>query len=421
MDHNYLLKIPSIFSPEFTDHARHLIEDHVNWILISELDAFIDEHQSVLPNGKLRLVRNGYMEPRMVVLQFGTIKIIQPRMEDRISGENKIKFHSKFIVPYKRISDAVVDNALDLYKKGLSTRSFKDVVMGLFGVSTKGFSASSIAKMTKGFYKKYNKWKNRNLSDKHYAYIYCDAAYFRIRGIKQKRCYLSVVGYTVEGIKDVIALSSCRSESSEEWKYLFTDLQKRGLQYDPNIVIGDEGPALWDAVSTKFPDAARQFCWEHKRRNLLKHFKSKENRDRVSQYYNAIYYAETKEESLKLINNFAKQFQKNTKAVDCLFRNLDNYLTYFDFPRNHWIHIKTSNPVESLFATLRLRVNKTRGMSSSVESLSGLLFVLAMDTEKNFQKITDLESLKKIVAGYKYENGKLSVEKIHNCSTDLAA
>jgi transposase-like protein len=406
---------------ELSSHTINFASFHFNWMLNYELNMFIKENQSKLPDGRNRLVRNGYMPTRQIHIPIGKITITQPRMEDRATEGESIKFTSKLIEAYKRTSDVIIEKALELYIEGISTGRFKLVMQSLFGDSTKGFSASSIARMAKRWTKDFEKWKNRDLSQKQFVYAFCDGVYFKIRGVKKKQCYLMVVGVTITGDKEIIAIHPAPSEKANNWSNLFKKLKKNGLHCDIKLFIGDEGKGLWTAIKKLYPNAKCQFCMEHKRRNILKHFSNKEMKNKVSASFNAIYTAETIQESLKQIIKFAIEFKKNKKAVDCLLNNLKYYLTYFDFPKEHWVHIKTSNPIESLFATIRLRINTTRGMSSTEESLSRFIFKLAMKAEKHFKMITAPYLLQNVAAGSIYCNGELIINKMqYNCNAKAA-
>jgi transposase-like protein len=296
-----------------------------------------------------------------------------------------------------------------LYLKGLSEADFHTVYSAVYGDEIKGLSQSTISHLVHAWDHEFNEWNKRDMSDEIYPYLWCDGIYFSVRNDKANKCQLVIVGVNENGQKKLVANGESYSESDDGWTALFLRLKHQGMP-DPKLLIGDAGLGLWAGLKGVYPDCSRQHCWFHKQLNIRK-LLPKSQQTYATHLVRSIYNSDTKEEALKQAKLFYDTFSgKYPKAVSSLKDNINNLLTFYDFPARHWTQIRTSNIIESLFSTVRARTNVTRGKLSS-SKIEILVFKLAQIASKRMNAIPAADELKMVIAGKMYKDGVMVAAK----------
>ena len=284
-----------------------------------------------------------------------------------------------------------------LYLKGVSTGDFQEALAALLGDEASGLSSTTITRL-KGVWKnEYDDWQRRSLKDRRYVYIWADGVYFNVRlGEDDRNCILVIMGTTTEGEKELLAVVEGYRESALTWKELLLDLKSRGLTIDPSLAIADGALGFWAALPQVFPSTKTQRCWVHKTANVLDKL-PKSTQPLAKKMLHEIYNSPRKAEAERVFDHFIETYDaKYPKAVKCLVKDRENLLTFYDFPAEHWPHIRTTNPIESTFATVRLRTNKTKGCGSSTATLL-MVFKLAQSAQKNWRRLRGYERLADVI------------------------
>lgn len=369
--------------------------------LKAEINVFLNSENFELKDGKLALVRNGYHQEREIMTSGGPVRLRVPRARDR-SGEGK-NFVSKIIPPYLRRS-LKIDNAIPLlYLYGISTKDMMPALWSLLGEGAKGISASTVSRLKSEWEKEQEEWSRRDLSDKEYCYIWVDGIYFNVRNSNDRMCLMVMIGVNSKGEKELIAIESGYRESSESWKSLLRDLRDRGLKC-PKLFIGDGNMGFWNAQTEIFPHAKKQRCWIHRKRNILDKL-PKSVQPEAKRCLDEIEQAPDRKTALKEVDKFHDRFDaKYPKAVDCLMDDLDSLLRFFDFPAKHWIHIKTTNVIESTFSTVRLRTKKTRNCGSR-KTIHAMVFKLIQSASKRWRRLRGYGLVELVMKGVKFVDG----------------
>jgi putative transposase len=379
--------------------ARHIIAEAVE----SELQEFVSQYQNLKDTqGRQAVVRNGYLPERTVSTGIGEVEIQVPKVRDRTGSG--IKFNSLLLPPYLKHAQSMEEVLPWLYLKGVSTGDFSEALSPLFGAEAQGLSASTISRLKAKWSSEHQQWQHRSLSQKRYVYLWADGVYFSIRGEDDRQSILVVIGVTESGVKELVGLESGFRESALSWKSLLLRLQDQGLQQAPELAIGDGALGFWKALAEVFPDTRVQRCWVHKTANVLNNL-PKTQQSQAKSALHEIYLAATKADAQKAFDRFIKVYQaKYPKAVECLAKDREALLSFYDFPAQHWVHIRTSNPIESTFATVRLRTDKTRGCVSPGSILS-LVFKLMQSAQKRWLKIRGFKHLAEVIEGVPFKNG----------------
>jgi len=353
-------------------------------------------------NGHALVVRNGKAEPRTVSLGAGPIELQAPRVNDRRADH---RFTSKILPPYMRRSPRVNDALPVLYLRGLSTGDFEEAIPALLGADAAGFSASTISRLTTVWQEEREGWCKRSLADKEYVYVWADGVYFGIRlGEDKQLACLVLVGVLPDGSKEVIALRDGYRESTDSWLSLLRDLQQRGMPA-PKLAIGDGALGFWSALRQVYPGTKEQRCWVHKIANVLDKL-PKRVQPRAKDMLHEIMYAPDRQSALEDMQRFAQEFRaKYPKAVECLLKDQDELLTFFDFPAEHWTHLRTTNPIESAFSTVKARTKRTKGAGSRQAGLA-MAFKLLLGAQKRWRKITAPHLVALVQAGVKFLDGQ---------------
>jgi len=359
--------------------------------------------------GRRLVVRNGHMPARAIQTGIGPVEVARPRVNDKrtdVDG-NRIRFTSKILPPYLRRTKAIDELVPWLYLKGISTGDFPEALAALLGPGAEGLSATNICRLKRGWEEEWKDWSRRDLAGKRYVYVWADGIHFNIRledEANRKQCILVVMGATADGTKELIGIVDGYRESEASWLELLRGLKARGLTVDPKLAVADGALGFWAAARKLWPTTREQRCWVHKTANVLNKL-PKSVQARAKGMLHEIWQAETKADSEKAFDLFVATFEaKYPKAVVCLTKDRDVLLTFYDFPAEHWIHLRTTNPIESTFATVRLRHRRTKGSGSRVACLT-MVFKLARAAEKRWRRLNGSALLPEVIDGVQFVDG----------------
>ena len=354
--------------------------------------------------GLQAVVRNGYNPERNIQTGIGDVEVKKPRVRDRRPDAQRETFTSKILPPYLRRSKSMEDLIPWLYLRGISTGDFSEALKAILGDGAKGLSATTVTRLKRVWEDEYKEWGRRSLADKHYAYIWADGVYFNIRLEEDRQCILVIMGATEDGRKELIAVSDGYRESEQSWTAMFLDLKNRGLSMAPSIAVGDGALGFWKALRKVFPKTREQRCWVHKTANVLDKL-PKRLRSKAKSMLHEIWMASTRDDADSAFDLFLSTFgAKYPKASGCLEKDRDVLLTFYDFPAEHWIHLRTSNPIESTFATVRLRTKRTKGAGSRIASLT-MVFKLMESASKRWRLLNKSELIQDVVLGVVFVDG----------------
>jgi transposase-like protein len=371
-----------------------------------EVEAFIEEYRDIrLSDGRQRVVRNGYHRARGIQTGIGEVTVRAPRTEDRESGLEKIRLQSSILPPYLRRSKSLEALLPWLYLKGISTGGFSEALASLLGTEARGLSPATISRLKAVWSDEYDQWHRRDLSRKRYLYFWVDGIHCNVRMDEDKQCLLVIIGATAEGKKELVALEDGYRESEQSWREILMDLQSRGLREWPKVAVGDGAMGFWSALRKVCPSTREQRCWVHKTKNILNKL-PKSGQDKAKGKLHDIWMAATKAEALQAFDLFIETYgAKYPKATECLKKDQETLLTFYDFPAEHWRHIRTTNPIESTFATVRLRTNKVRGCFSRSSVLT-MAFKLIESAQKRWQRLHSHHRLAEVIEGVKFVDGE---------------
>jgi transposase-like protein len=376
----------------------------------NEVDEYIATYAHQLDdNGQRLVVRNGHMPPRSILTGLGQIDVTRPRVNDRRVDANgrRFRFTSSILPPYLRRSKAIDELIPWLYLKGISTGDFPDALQALLGPDAGGLSATNICRMKRIWEDEWKDWSRRDLTGKRYVYVWADGIHFNIRlgdEANKKQCILVVMGATADGKKELIGITEGYRESEQSWLELLRDLKSRGLTEDPKLAAADGALGFWAAMRKVWPTTREQRCWFHKMGNVLNNM-PKSIHPKSKAMLHEIWQAATKADAEKAFKLFVTTFEaKYPKAVECLAKDRDVLLAFFDFPAEHWIHLRTTNPIESTFATVRLRHRRTKGSGSRTACLT-MVFKLARATEKRWRRLNGSALLPQVIQGVRFVDG----------------
>ena len=354
--------------------------------------------------GKRAVVRNGYLPEREVLTAAGTITVKVPKVRDR-SGSG-IKFNSNIVPPYVRKSPRVSAALPWLYLKGISTGDMGEALRVLLGEDAKGLSANVVSRLKAQWAGEHEAWNRRDLSRARYVYWWADGIHTGLRSEHSDgQCLLVIVGVTPDGRKERVAIGDGYRESKESWKDVLLDLKRRGLQAGPLLAVGDGAMGFWAAMEEVFPQTGHQRCWFHKMGNVLNAL-PKSQQGRAKADLQTIWMAATREEAQAAFAKFVGSYQaKYPKAVEKIEKDRDSLLAFYDFPAEHWQHIRTTNPIESTFATVRHRTSRTRNCVSRPTFL-GLAFKLIEEAEKSWRRIRGADKIELLLKGIPFKDGE---------------
>jgi len=376
----------------------------------NEVAEYIGCHAQVRDSEGHRLVvRNGYLPTRQIQTGLGLVEVQAPRVNDRrvdAKGE-RIRFSSQILPPYLRRTKSLDELIPWLYLRGVSTGDFTEALQALLGPQAPGLSATNIVRLKESWQQEWKTWSKQSLAEKVYLYLWADGIYFNIRleePDNNRQCILVLMGAAADGRKELIALTDGYRESADSWRELLRDVQQRGLKTSPKVATGDGALGFWAALREIYPSPREQRCWVHKTANILTKI-PKSLHAKAKAMLQDIWMADTRQNALKAFDLLVQTFEaKYPKAVECLVKDREVLLTFYDFPAEHWIHLRTTNPIESTFATVRLRTVRTKGSGSRTACLT-MVFKLAQCAEKHWRRLNGQALLPEVIRGVKFVDG----------------
>ena len=385
-----------------TEVLRGAAQELLRAAVTAEVTAYLAAHEHLKEGARQRVVRNGYLPERQIQTGIGPVPVKAPRVRDR-AGE--LKFESKILPAYLRRTRSMEELLPWLYLKGLSSGDFRVALTALVGQAAPGLSAATISRLKEIWRLQYEAWRQRDLAHKEYVYIWVDGIHFGVRLEDARQCMLVIMGATADGKKELLALSDGYRESAESWKELLLDLKERGLPMDPKLAVGDGALGFWKALPQVFGETRPQRCWVHKTRNVLDKLpQSQQGKAKAS--LQDIWNSSTRAEAEAAFDKFISNYEpKYPKAATCLAQDREVLLTFYDFPAPHWQHLRTTNPIESTFATVRLRTAKTRGCVGRGGMLA-IFCKLVKSAEKGWRKLRGHTELPKLIVGIVFKDGE---------------
>jgi putative transposase len=399
-------------APEITGSLDELARQGARRMILAALELEVEQYVQELRHLRdevdhAMVVHNGYARERTVQVGAGPIKLRAPRVDDRRSDH---QFTSKILPPYMRRSPRLEEALPVLYLRGLSTGDFSEALKALLGPEAAGFSATTITRLLKVWQDEYQVWRKRSLEGRDYVYVWADGVYFTVRLEEDRLACLVIIGVLPDGRKEVIAIEDGYRESTESWASLLRDLKRRGMPA-PVLAVGDGGLGFWAALREVYPETQEQRCWKHKIANVLDKL-PKRLQPRAKAMLHEIMKAPDHESALEDIDRFSQEYgARYPKAVETLTKNQDQLLTFFDFPAEHWIHLRTTNPIESPFATVKARTKKTKGAGSRNAGLA-MAFKLLLSAEKRWRRVTAPHLVALVRAGVKFPDGQAQMLQV---------
>jgi transposase-like protein len=376
----------------------------------NEVVEYIAEHENQRDACGYRLVvRNGQLPARTIHTGVGPVEVEQPRFNDKRIDEDgqRIHFSSKILPPYLRRTKSIDELIPWLYLKGISTGDFTEALQALLGPQAPGLSATNIVRLKESWQQEWAGWSKRSLEGKYYVYLWADGVYFNIRledPGNNKQCILVLMGATSDGRKELIAIAEGYRESAQSWRELLLDVKNRGLSQAAKLATGDGALGFWAALREIYPATQEQRCWVHKTANVLNKL-PKSLHPKAKSMLHDIWMAETRKQADTAFDLFITTFQaKYPKAIECLAKDRDVLLSFYDFPAEHWVHLRTTNPIESTFATVRLRTRRTKGCGSRTACLT-MVFKLAQCAERHWRRLNAKELIVEVIRGITFVNG----------------
>jgi len=408
MTDNNVIKLaqPGTFIDSLTEILRSGARGLLMQAVEAEVADFLHRHCDLKTDaGRRRVVRHGHLPEREIMTGIGPVGVRQPRVRDReaAAGEH-IRFNPTILPPYARRTKSLEVLIPILYLKGISTGDFEEALAALVGKDAPGLSASTIARLKEGWSDEHQRWQKRDLSMKRYVYLWADGIHLEARLEDQAQCILVIIGATPEGKKELVGFTDGMRESAQSWRDLLLDLKRRGLAATPELAVADGALGFWKALGEVWPATREQRCWVHKTANVLNKL-PKSLHTKAKRALQEIWMAETKKDAVMALDAFAESYAtKYDKAVDCLTKDRDTLLAFYDFPAEHWKHLRTTNPIESTFATVRHRTIRSKGCLSNNTALA-MVFKLVEGAQKSWRRLDGHNQLPKLIQGVKFTDG----------------
>jgi transposase-like protein len=402
----FQLSQPGDFADPLTEvlrkGARALLAQAVEAEVATLLSRYADE---TTDDGRKRLVRHGHLPEREIMTGIGPVGVRCPRVRDRVGeGSQRIRFSSAILPPYARRSKSLEVLIPILYLKGISTGDFEEALVALLGKDAGGLSASTVGRLKEAWSEEHRRWSKRDLSAKRYVYFWVDGIHVQARLEDDAQCLLVIIGATPEGKKELVGLTDGVRESTRSWKELLLDLKRRGLSMGPELAVADGALGFWQALEEVWPRTRGQRCWVHKTANVLNKL-PKSQQSKAKRALQEIWMAETKKDALLAFDAFIETWGvKYDRATECLIKDRDALLAFYDFPAEHWKHLRTTNVIESSFATVRHRTVRSKGCLSNKTALA-MIFKLAEAAEKSWRRLDGYSQLPKVILGVKFTDG----------------
>jgi transposase-like protein len=383
--------------------ARQLLAQAVEM----EAEAFLLAMKGLkLPDGRDRLVRHGHGPERTIQTGIGPVEVERVKIRDRAAAENgeRIRFTSAILPLWARRTKSLDTLLPVLYLRGISTGDFQEALAALLGQNAPNLSPAVISRLTAEWQGEYERWQKRDLSARRYVYVWADGVFLQARMEDHGECMLVLIGATPEGKKELIGFQVGVRESAQSWRELLVEVKSRGLTIAPEIAVGDGALGFWKALDEVFPGTRHQRCWVHKTANVLNKV-TLSVQTNMKKDLREIYLAPNRASADVAINVFAEKYgAKYDKAVECLTKDREALLALYEFPAEHWDHLRTTNPIESVFATVRHRTVRTKG-SLSPTTARLMVFKLLCAASKTWRRLKGTNQLPKVIAGVSFENG----------------
>jgi transposase-like protein len=405
-DNVFRLAQPGTFSDSLTEILRNGARSLLVQAVEAEVADWLGHHRSLTTeDGRQRLVRHGHLPEREIMTGIGPVAVRQPRVRDRAANaEERIRFSSAILPPYARRTKSLEVLIPILYLKGVSTGQFGEALAALLGPDTGGLSASTVARLKDTWSHEHVIWSKRDLSAKRYVYFWADGIHVQARLEDNAQCLLVIIGATPEGKKELVGLIDGVRESALSWKQLLLDLKRRGLESGPQLAVADGALGFWQAIEEVWPKTRAQRCWVHKTANVLNKL-PKSQHSKAKRVLQDIWMAETRKDATSAFNTFIDIYGvKYDKAVTCLSKDREALLAFYDFPAEHWKHLRTTNPIESTFATVRHRTVRAKGCLSNRTALA-MIFKLTEAAQKSWRRLDGRNQLPKLITGVKFNDG----------------
>src|SRR6201987_2153930 len=416
---------PGAFTDSLTEILRNGARALLTQAVEAEVAEFLAKHADLkTETGQQRVVRHGHLPERDIMTGIGPVAVRQPRVRDREASEGeRIRYSSSIVPPYARQSKSLEVLIPVLYLKGISSGDFEEALAALVGKKAPGLSASTIARLKEVWGEEHARWQKRDLSAKRYVYCGADGIHLEARLEEQAQCILVIIGVTPEGRKELVGFTDGIRESSQSWRDLLLDLKRRGLTTAPQIAVATPalakaGGALgfWKALGEMWPTTREQRCWVHKTANSLNKM-PKSLHSKAKRALQEIWMAETKKDAVTALEAFVETYQvKYERAADCLIKDRDALLAFYDFPAEHWKHLRTTNPIERNFAPVRHRTIRSKGCLSNKTALA-MVFKLVEGAQKSWRRIDGHNQLPKLIQGIRFTDG---IEGIGNSAAPQA-
>ncbi len=383
--------------------ARQLLAQAVE----AEVEAHIAAHADLSDaQGRRRVVRHGHLPEREIQTGIGAVGVKAPRVRDRDPGGpgGRIGFTSSILPRYLRRAKSIEELLPWLYLKGISSGDFGEALVALLGPDAPGLTASTIGRLKAAWWEQYVAWQKRDLSAKRYVYFWADGVYFSPRMEHDKQCILVIIAADEAGHKDIVGIVDGYRESTQSWKELLLELKRRGLKDGPELAVGDGALGFWKALREVYGAAREQRCWVHKTANVLNQM-PKSLQAKAKGHLHDIWMAETRAQAEAAFDFFVEAYGvKYDKATERLVKDRERLLTFYDFPAEHWKHIRTTNPIESTFATVRHRTVKTKGCLSRKTALA-MVFKLILSAKAKWRKLDGSSRLAEVIEGVPFKDG----------------
>ena len=382
-----------------------LIREGARKMLQTALDNEVSEYVEKMKDrrtkqGHCDVVRNGHLPGRTIISGAGPLRIRQKRVRNR-SGT---RFTSRILPPFLRRVPSIDALIPALYLKGISTNDFSEALEAILGPQVAGLSATNIVRLKEGWKSEYKAWAARELTEKRYVYWWADGIYFNVRLTPDRPCMLVIIGTLEDGTKELVAVWDGMRESKASWQEVMRDLKARGLKESPKLAVGDGALGFWAALEEEFPSACEQRCWVHKTANILDKL-PKSVQPYAKNLIHEMYMSPTKKKASDAYNRFLSEYEaKYPKATACLSKDEDVLFTFYDFPADHWRHIRTTNAIESTFATVRHRTRQTKGCGSRTATLM-MVYKLSTQAEKRWRKLNNSQMLALVIRGVSFADG----------------